>query len=99
MVAHPVDPAPPVFHVAFGAFPGHSRLPAPSAQLAWRRILTPQCLLRQIMEPLPLVTDAGIHLVIGVCALDDDPDLGGAALRADATAMQFLTGKNDVKIN
>ena len=82
MVADPVNPVLPVIDVALGAFPGHN---CSSCLLARHGILASQCLQCQLMKPLPLVTDAGIHLVVGIGALDHDPDLRGAALRADVT--------------
>jgi hypothetical protein len=89
MVADAVDP---VLPVALGALPGHACLPRLSAWLPCRRIPPPQCLQRQLTKPLPLAVDAGIHLIIGEGALDHDPHLCGTALRADATAMNFLPG-------
>lgn len=89
MVADPVNTVLPVIDVALGAFPGHNRS---SRLIASHGILAPQCLQRQLMKPLPLVTDAGIHFVVGIGALYHDPDLSGAALRTDVTGMNFLAG-------
>src|SRR5579859_4067988 len=99
MMAESVDPVLPVFDVALGAFPVHDRLPSLSVRLACSRILTPECLQRQITEPLPFIPDADIHLVIGIGALDHDSNLRGPALRTDVAAMNFFAGKDYVKIN
>src|SRR6266571_4482456 len=96
MVADPVNPVLPVIDVALGTLPGHNRS---SRLLARHGILTPQCLQRQLMKPLPPFTDAGIHIVVRVGALDHDPDLRGAALRTDVTGMNFLTCEDDVEID
>ena len=41
----------------------------------------------------------GLHLVVGVGAMDHDRDLGLPLHRADAAAMDFLSGQHHVELD